>query len=124
MVKAIGIDTVDIDRIRRAVQRFGDRFPKRILGDEELAIYRGRTDGAAFLAGRFAGKEAVVKALGRFLTVRPPLQSLQIINDATGQPEMELPADVQEQLGTAELLVSISHERHSAVAMAIISDDR
>jgi holo-[acyl-carrier protein] synthase len=121
MVDAIGIDIVEIDRIRRALERHGERFLGRILSDRERVVCDKRADRAQFVAGRFAGKEAVVKALGRFLDTRPPWRVIEILNDAGGQPVVVLPPDVQARLDGRRLLVSISHERHNAVAMAIIT---
>ncbi len=124
MTESIGIDIVETDRIRRALDRFGDRFRNRILGDRELSQYERRSDRAVFLAGRFACKEAVVKALGKYIKDRPTLSSIQIVNDDTGQPEVSFPDELAEQLKHVRFLVSISHEKHYAVAMAVTSETK
>ena len=120
MVESIGIDIVETERMRADLERYGDRFLRRILSDGEQAILSSRVDKATFLAGRFACKEAVIKALGRFLTVRPAYTDISVLNDATGRPYVELPDAVTEPLHGASILVSISHERCHAVAMAVI----
>ena len=122
MVASIGIDIVEVARITKDVEKFGSRFVKRILGDKELALFEKRKDQAMFLAGRFAAKEAVVKALGRYLSDRPPLHQLQIINDDSGQPQLDLPDDIETKLGGAHCLLSITHERNYAAAVAIFED--
>jgi len=122
MADAIGIDIVETTRIAKALSTYGDRFLKRILGPDELELFERRADRIQFLAGRFAAKEAVVKALGRYLSRRPALASLQIVYDDSGNPELLLPLDLQGQLARVRCLVSISHSRSSAVAMAVLTE--
>ena len=122
MVESIGIDIVEVDRMRADLERYGDRFLKRILSPEERAIMTARADQGLFLAGRFACKEAVVKALGRYLTERPALSEISITNDSTGQPFVTFTDAVQARLGKAKVMVSISHEHSHAVAMALICE--
>jgi holo-[acyl-carrier protein] synthase len=64
MTIAIGTDIVEIARIAEAVSRQGSRFVQRVLTDSEFNDYQARGETAAFLAKRFAGKEAIAKALG------------------------------------------------------------
>jgi len=122
MADAIGIDIVETARIAKALSTYGDRFLKRILGPDELKLFEQRADRIQFLAGRFAAKEAVVKALGRYLSRRPALASLQIVYDESGNPELLLPSKLQSQLARVRCLVSISHSRSSAVAMAVFTE--
>ena len=122
MADSIGVDILETDRIRNSVARFGERFLRRILGDNEIEIYRSRVDRPAFLAGRFACKEAVIKALGKYLTDRPPLTQIQILNDSTGQPHLSFPDDLKARLKGLDILVSISHDRKYAVAMVVITE--
>jgi holo-[acyl-carrier protein] synthase len=124
MADAIGIDLADIGRLARLYERYGDRFVDRVLGAEERAAFDKRGDKAVFLAGRFAAKEALVKAMGEYLTVRPPLSLLQILNDPTGRPYAKLPSEVESKIGPARILVSISHEKNYAVGMVVITETR
>lgn len=123
MIHAVGQDIVEVVRMERDIAQYGQRFIDRILGDREKDIFDRRVDQAVFLAGRFACKEAVIKALGFRLTVRPPYSDLQILNDPTGRPELVLPSDIRDQLGSARCLISLAHEQHYAVAIAIITED-
>ena len=66
---AVGIDITEVARIRRLLERYGDRFIAHVLGDDERKLLAQRTDRAQFVAGRFAAKEAAVKALGHLQTV-------------------------------------------------------
>lgn len=122
MADAIGIDIVESARIAKALSTYGDRFLRRILGPAELELFEQRADKIQFLAGRFAAKEAVVKALGRYLSRRPAWVSLQIVYDDSGNPELLLPSDLHDQLLRVRCLVSISHSRSSAVAMAVFTE--
>ena len=123
MIHAIGLDIAEVARLGRDLERFGNRFVARILGPREREIYERRLDKAVFLAGRFAAKEAVIKALGYRLTDRPAFSSLEIINDEMGQPILHLPDDVKAALGAARCLISITHERTHAAAVAVITED-
>lgn len=123
MIHAIGLDIAEVARLGRNLERFGNRFVDRILGPREREIYNRRLDKAVFLAGRFAAKEAVIKALGYRLTERPAYVSLEIVNDAMGQPILHLPDHITAALGAARCLISITHERTHAAAVAIITED-
>jgi holo-[acyl-carrier protein] synthase len=123
MVTAIGVDIVDVARIRRLIDRHGERFLVRVLGEQELALVRGRGDTAQFVAGRFAAKEAVVKALGKYLVERPAWSRIEILPDSSGQPVVRYPQSVMKRLASVRTLVSISHEKMYAVATAILSED-
>jgi len=122
MVESIGIDIAEVARFERLVSRYGDRLVRRILGRQELETYLHRHDRAAFLAGRFAAKEAVVKALGKFLITRPALSELEIINDPSGRPQVKLPDHVGAHLPRVDLQVSISHEKSFAIGLAICTE--
>lgn len=113
----LGIDIIKVDRIRAALARFGERFPKRILTDAERAYVRDRPEN---LAGRWAAKEAVSKVLG--LGVRGVgWREIEIVRLPTGQPTVQLHDRAlrrADQLGMSRVAVSISHEREYAVAIA------
>ena len=127
MIFGIGVDLIEIDRIRAADSRHGERFAKRILGAREFERFQARRArseqrGIVFLATRFAAKEAISKALG--LGMRSPMswRAVEIINDATGRPiafmaGAELRRYVEHR--RLKLHVSLSDERLFAVAYAI-----
>ncbi len=123
MIHAVGLDIVETARMERDIAQYGERFVQRILGEHERSLYDHRVDKPVFLAGRFACKEAVIKALGFRLKDRPPYSDLQVINDPSGQPVLQMPAELNAQLGPVRFLLSISHEQHYAVAVAIITED-
>lgn len=116
-IPELGIDIVRVERIRRALRRFGERFTRRILTPAEAAHVRGRPES---LAGRWAAKEAVSKVLG--LGVRGVgWREIEIERLPTGQPAVRLhgrAARRAEQLGLGPIACSISHEDEYAVAVA------
>jgi holo-[acyl-carrier protein] synthase len=114
----IGIDLIDIDRIHAILRRFPDRFRLRVLTDNEQR-YCGRR--AERIAGRWAAKEAISKVLG--LGVRGVgWREIEILPNRAGAPQVYLhrrAARRAEALDLEEVTVSISHERHLAVAVAV-----
>jgi holo-[acyl-carrier protein] synthase len=124
MIRAIGVDIVNVERVAALHARYGRRLMRKLLGPREQTAFQQRADKSVFLAGRFAAKEAAIKALGEYLHVRPHLCAMEILNDATGRPDMFLPTSVQDRLAGARLHVSISHERTHAVAIVIIEEER
>jgi len=123
VVHAIGLDIVEVERIRKDIAQYGDKFINRILSEKEIESYDKRFDKDLFLAGRFAAKEAIIKALGKFLTDRPPYTDLQVLNDNTGQPYFKLTDEILQKLKKTVILLSISHEKNYAAAMVVISED-
>lgn len=122
MVKSIGIDIVEVARVRHNLERFGQRFVDRILGPEEKCLLEGRSDTVKFLSGRFAAKEAVIKTLGAYLSRRPAYALIQIVNDPSGSPQLLLPSNLSSRLGGACCQLSITHERRYAAAVAVLEE--
>jgi len=113
----LGLDIIRVDRIRVALERFGDRFVDRVLTPAEARYVRGRPET---FAGRWAAKEAVSKVLG--LGVRGiGWRDIEIERLPTGQPAVRLhgrAAARADQLGVERVAVSITHEREYALAIA------
>ncbi len=120
MIDSIGLDIIEIDRIAKTFARHGTRFTTRILSAKEDEILQQRVDAATFLAGRFAAKEAVMKALGEFFSSDVRLKDIEILNDPSGRPFVELPKRLTDSLTKKKILISISHSRGNAVAVAVI----
>ncbi len=113
----LGVDIVKVDRIQRAIDRFGQRFSDRVLTAREQRYVRARPET---FAGRWAAKEAVSKVLG--LGVRGVgWKDIEVERLPTGQPSIVLhgrAAQRAEQLGMGRIAVSITHEAEFAVAVA------
>jgi holo-[acyl-carrier protein] synthase len=126
MIIGVGHDIVEIDRIRRILdKREGERFMERVLHASELAYARGKQGRLAeFAAGRFAAKEAVVKALGCGIGSVVGFGDIAVMPDALGKPCCILSEAAWERLGLrasdVRVHVSISHERSIASAFAVV----
>lgn len=120
-VLGVGTDIVEVDRVERAVARWGEAFVRRVFTPAEAERARAAPLRAPRLAARFAAKEAVMKALGvgwRALAWR----EIEILNDALGRPEVRLhgaAARIAEQRGVTGVLVALSHTHQHAVANAV-----
>lgn len=123
MIVGLGIDIVDLRRIRHTYQRFGARFLNRLLAPEEIALLPPCP--ATHIGGRFAAKEAAVKALGTgFCHGISPLMIL-VANDAAGKPNLILCDNAlarAKELGACKFHLSLSHERGYAAAIVILED--
>lgn len=114
----IGIDIIEIERVEKAIARWGDGFLHRVYTDAELKLCDGKVQS---LAGRFAAKEAAIKALagdgsGIFL------KDIEILRETSGRPVARLYGKAKllaDQAGLSGLSVSLSHSRQNAVAIAI-----
>lgn len=135
MIFGIGTDIQRIDRVRAAVDRHGERFVERILGTDEMIIYRrrsGRDDahagryatsrGLTFLATRFAAKEAISKALG--LGMRMPMRwrAAQVLKEPSGKPRVATDDVLGAWMAERSLVahVTLTDDADYAVAFAVV----
>jgi holo-[acyl-carrier protein] synthase len=115
-MQQIGVDIIEISRIKEAISRWGDNFLNRVYTESELKLYSGKP---ASLAARFSGKEAVIKALG---SENIYMHDIEILSDDFGKPEVRLYGAAQQRAGEKGLYniaVSLSHCREYAVACAV-----
>ncbi len=127
MIYGIGTDIMKIDRIAAALERHGDRFAERILGEQELEKYHRRkakvaARGLRFLATRFAAKEAFSKAIGLGIHMPMTWRSAQILNAPSGKPIVVTSGKLAEYMEMNGLTaqVSITDEVEYAVAFVIV----
>ncbi len=124
MIIGSGFDLTALPRIKRILERHGDRFLCRILTDAERKALPSPAAGrVAYAAGRFAAKEAAVKALGTGFSSGIGFHDLEILSQDSGKPELRLygqAAAVAECMGVRAIHVSISHERDVAGAVVIL----
>jgi holo-[acyl-carrier protein] synthase len=116
MIIGTGVDITEVKRLKAATEKWGDAFLKRVFTAQELAQAKQRVSFYQHLAGRFAAKEAVFKAMGD-----PQLswQDLEIVNDGQGKPLCRL----LKRRWKAKVHISISHVKNYAVANAIITQE-
>ncbi len=117
MILGIGTDLANIERIAATLDRFGDRFRRRVFTDRELAKAARRKDEAGTLAKRWAAKEACSKALGTGLAMGIPWRDMAVSNLRSGQPVMEVTG------WAAARLAEMTPEGHEAVLHLTLTDD-
>lgn len=115
----IGNDIIEVDRIRKSIERYGDRFLDRVFTQREQTYCLARKDAAIHFAGRFAAKEAVVKALGTGFTEAVSWVDIEVVNDAKGKPTVLLSAKANHIFNQPLLHISISHCHTYATAVAV-----
>jgi len=110
-----GVDIIEIDRIKQAIDRWGDHFLHHVFHKEEIAYARKHKFPMQHFAARFAAKEAVFKAIGNMKDLA--WKDMKILNDRYGRPHV-----VFKRKGfRKKILISISHTKNYAVASAIIT---
>ncbi|KAA0698169.1 holo-ACP synthase [Neorhizobium sp. P12A] len=117
MIIGIGSDLIDIRRVEKSIERFGERFTQRCFTDIERAKSDGRKNRAASYAKRFAAKEACSKALGTGLAQGVFWRDMGVVNLPSGKPTMQLTG------GAASRLASMLPEGHHAAIHLTITDD-
>ncbi|MVF14682.1 holo-ACP synthase [Ketobacter sp. MCCC 1A13808] len=123
MIIGIGTDIVSVQRMRDSMEKMGAKFPKRLLTEPEYDEFVAKKNGPAFLAKRFAAKEALVKALGTGFAKGITWKQITVRNDGLGAPFLELSGATQEKanaLGVTQIHLSLSDEQAQAVAFVIL----
>ena len=126
MIYGVGSDLVEIPRVERALARFGERFALRILCAPELRRFHGHAKPAAYLAKRFAAKEAFSKALGTGIHAPANWHGVWVINLKSGKPQLEFSAALAKLLRDRGILrshLTLSDERGLAAATVILECD-
>ena len=126
MIYGVGTDLIEIGRVERVLKRYGERFARRILCEPELRRFRAHRKPVAYLAKRFAAKEAFTKALGTGIHAPANWQGVWIVNLKSGKPVLEFSPELkllleERKIGGAHL--SLSDERDMAAATVILECD-
>jgi holo-[acyl-carrier protein] synthase len=124
MIYGIGVDVLQLARIERCYQRFGDHFVERLLMPAERAQLARTRRPERFLAMRFAAKEAVVKAMGTGFAHGVWIRDIGIVQDKWGKPEIVYSARgerVRRRLGVGAGHVTLTDEAGLIVAVAVLS---
>ncbi|WP_104401368.1 holo-ACP synthase [Vibrio penaeicida] len=118
----LGTDIAEIDRFEKSLSKLGEAFAKRILTEPELVTFHATKQQSRFLAKRFAAKEAASKALGTGIAKGVTFHDFIVSNDANGKPVLSLHNQAlvyATSAGVTHIHLSISDERHYAVATVI-----
>jgi holo-[acyl-carrier protein] synthase len=122
MVKGIGVDILEIQRIQRSIDSLGEAFLEKIFTPEEIQYCTGKHRAAQHFAARFAAKEAVSKALATGWRGDFSWKDIEVMNDALGQPHITLYGSLKKTLANASICVSLSHSESHVVAMVLIEE--
>ncbi|RNA64166.1 holo-[acyl-carrier-protein] synthase [Prosthecochloris sp. ZM_2] len=117
--REVGVDIVDVTRIRSSYERYGEKFLRRVLTDREIEACREKGDMLASVAARFAAKEAVSKALGTGLSRGFSWKSVEILNESSGRPVVHV-LDSSLGVQSSAFRISLSHDGPFAVAFVML----
>ena len=127
MIYGIGTDICDIRRIAATLGRRGDRFAEKVLGPHEIEVFHARRTllearGVAYLATRFAAKEAFSKAIGMGMRMPMTWRACEVVKAASGQPKIRLHGALAEWFAARALVahVSVSDESDLATAFVVV----
>lgn len=123
MIFGIGTDIVEMSRMQSTWERFGEHFARRILMDEEMELFKRTKQPARFLAMRFAGKEATVKAMGTGFAHGVWLRDVGITNNEWGRPLViwsQRGQKMCDQLGIGKGHVSLTDDAGLVLAFAVV----
>ncbi len=123
MIYGIGVDLVRVSRIRDGLDRFGERYARRILTENELPDFQRSSRPAYFLAKRFAAKEAAAKAFGTGFRSGLSLRHIGVGHDKLGRPYLECSgraAQMLEEFGIAASHLSLTDEQDYALAFVTL----
>ena len=127
MIFGVGTDVVEIGRIQGALERFGEKFARRILCEPELGRFQRHKLPASYLAKRFAAKEAFTKALGTGIRSPANWHGVWVANLPSGKPELHFTPALRKLLedkGVTRCHVSLSDEKGVAFATVILECEK
>jgi holo-[acyl-carrier protein] synthase len=125
MIVGTGVDIAEVSRIHHAVERFGDRFLRRVFTPAEVRYCVARQNASERLAARFAAKEAGMKAIGTGLRNGVTWQNFEVAREPGGRPMLRFSgraAEIASALGCKRTHLSLSHTAEQAIAHVILED--
>ena len=125
-VRGVGVDLVQISRMRDVIARWQERFLRRVFTEQEIAYCQSRRDPVPHFAARFAAKEAGLKALGTGLSLGVSWRELEVRRERGGPPALILSGRSREislARGGRRMLLALTHEGDYALAQALLVDD-
>lgn len=121
MIIGIGVDIIEIDRIRKSIERFGDHFLNKIYTQNELDYCLAKHNKYQHLAARFAAKEAIYKAIASGWEKEATWKNIEITNEQNGLPIVKFLGKLNDFISDGkEIKISLSHSENYVVAVAII----
>ena len=119
MILGVGIDIVEIERIKTTLEKWGDRFLKKVFTDDEISYCNSKAIPYQHYAARFAAKEAFYKALPKNSEYAVSWQDIEVISQKSGNPVIKF-IHKKEELSSIKIHLSLSHSQNSAVAVVVL----
>jgi holo-[acyl-carrier protein] synthase len=120
MIEGIGVDIIEVDRMKETVEQYGEAFLERVFTPAELEYSRSKKDVHHRLAARFAAKEAFSKAFATGWSGPFRWRDVEVSNDPLGKPVITVRGEMRKKLKQSEILLSISHSERTVVAVVVI----
>ncbi len=125
MIVGTGVDIAEVPRIAAAIERFGERFLKRVYTSGEIRYCETKANAAERFAARFAAKEAAMKAIGTGLRGGVTWRDFEVVREPGGRPGLAFTGKAQQvagQMGVRRAHLSLSHTEELAIAYVILED--
>lgn len=125
MIVGMGVDIIEVPRVRAAIERFGERFTNRLFTEAETRYCESKANKYERFAARFAAKEAALKALGTGLSRGISWRDVEVVREPSGRPTLAFrgkAAEFAKRLGVQRSSVSLSHTEQVAFAQVILED--
>jgi holo-[acyl-carrier protein] synthase len=120
MIEGIGVDIIEVDRMKQTVEEYGEAFLRKVFTPTELKYSRSKKNVHHHLAARFAAKEAFGKALATGWSGPFRWRDVEVSNDRRGKPSITVKGRMKKELERRQILLSISHSESSVVAVVVI----
>ncbi len=119
-VRGVGVDILEIHRVKEAHERNGDRFLEKVFTPSEIAYCKKHHDPYPRFAARFCAKEAVAKALGVGIGANLGFHDIEIVHDPEGKPLVKLSEMANKFFKKPQIHLSLSHSKEYATAMVVV----
>lgn len=116
---SVGIDLIEIARIKESCERYGEHFFRRILTDKEVRYCFQKANPYESIAVRFAAKEAFAKAVGTGISAKVHWHDVEVEHESTGKPHLKLNREI-EGVQPEKISLSLSHTHEYAVAIVVM----
>ena len=123
MILGTGIDLAEVDRIRRSIEKYGERFLKRIYTPREMAYVERKANKYERYAARFAAKEAGMKAIGTGWRRGVTFLDFEVANLPSGRPTLKLSgvaSEIAQKMGVTSIHLSLTHTRTDGMAFVVL----
>jgi holo-[acyl-carrier protein] synthase len=127
MILGIGSDLAQVERIRKSIAQYGDRFLNRVYTERERAYASSKANSAERYAARFAAKEAGMKAIGTGWRSGVAWKDFEVVNERSGQPTLRLSGvalEISVTMGVERISISLTHTAETAFAVVILENGK